>query len=166
MLQLVSRLRVAIVSAMLFAICVLTASSAVARPNYFTQWRKLYLTEKTTEKYDKLIKKQAKCFVCHQGKKKKNHNDYGELLEDLIKEKEKDKEKITKAIQKVGKMHSDPKDKKSPTYDELIAKGKLPGGKLADLKKEPKKKDGSDNKDEGSDNKDEGSDKKDGGYSY
>ena len=37
-------------------------------------------------------------------------------------------------------MPSDPKDKKSPTFAELIAEGKLPGGKLEDVLKEPEPK--------------------------
>ena len=50
----------------------------------------------------------------------------------------KDEEKIAAALEKVGKMPSDPENKESPTYAELIADGKLPGGTLEEVKKEPK----------------------------
>ncbi len=58
--------------------------------------------------------------------------------------------KIDAALAKVGKLHSDPKERgkeadgkdekdlKSPTFAELIAKGKLPGGDLEKLLEEPK----------------------------
>lgn len=80
---------------------------------------------------------EAKCYVCHQGKKKKHRNRYGAELSKLLDKKKdkKDKKKIIEAIEKVAKMHIDAKDEKSPTYGELIKAGKLPGGSLADAKK-------------------------------
>jgi hypothetical protein len=57
----------------------------------------------------------------------------------LDKKEDKDnEEKIVEALDKVAKMHVDPKDDKSPTYGDLIAKGTLPGGTLEEAKKEPK----------------------------
>ncbi|MDC0934651.1 hypothetical protein OAS39_00085 [Pirellulales bacterium] len=99
-----------------------------------------YLKEHKDEEYAKYVKTKVKCYVCHQGKKKKNHNPYGQHLVELLDKKKdlKDVKKITAAIEKVGKLPSNPKDKKSPTYAELIAKSKLPGGELEELKKDPK----------------------------
>ena len=73
----------------------------------------------------------AKCNICHQGKKKEVRNPYGVKLADLLDKKaDKDnKEKIQAALTKVGAMKSDPKNEKSKTFGELIASGKLPGGK-------------------------------------
>lgn len=92
----------------------------------------------------KLIKdKKKKCLVCHQGKKKKNRNAYGEQLSELLDKKKdkKDLEKIVAALKKVEAMPSDPKDKDSKTFGEIIAAGNLPGGSLEDLMKEPESED-------------------------
>ena len=120
--------------------------------------------EKKTEFATAALK--AKCYICHQGKKsKKNHNPYGEQLEKLLdhKKDKKNPEKIEKALQKAAKALTNPKDKKSPTYGDLIKKGKLPGGPLKEVMKEPKKKetkkDDSDSKPKES-NENEGSSKK------
>lgn len=88
---------------------------------------------------------EAKCYLCHQGKKsKKNRNCYGQEMSKLLdaKKDKKDKEKIAAAIQKVAKLHTDPKDEKSPTYGDLIKAGKLPCGPLEEAKKEPEPKEG------------------------
>ncbi|MCH2115073.1 MAG: hypothetical protein MK171_09220 [Pirellulales bacterium] len=84
---------------------------------------------------------KAKCYVCHQGKKKKNRNPYGEELGKLLDRKKdaKKPEKIAAALEKVAELHTSPEDKESPTYGDLIKAGKLPGGSLEDAKKEPKK---------------------------
>ena len=91
---------------------------------------------------------KTKCFVCHQGKKRKNQNSYGKELAKLLDKKKdkKDVKKIIEALETVAKIHTDPKDKKSPTYGDLIKAGKSPGGTLEAAKKEPKG--GSDKKDE------------------
>lgn len=87
---------------------------------------------------DKKMKK-FKCLVCHQGKKKKNHNAYGAALSELLDKKKdkKDKEKIVAALKKVAEMRSNPEDDKSPTFGEILAEGKLPGGTLESLQEEP-----------------------------
>jgi hypothetical protein len=73
---------------------------------------------------------KAKCNVCHVGTSKKNRNLYGQALDSLLdKTKDKaDKAKIHSAIETVAKEKSDPKNGDSPTFGELIAAGKLPGG--------------------------------------
>jgi hypothetical protein len=72
---------------------------------------------------------KAKCNVCHVGKSKKNRNEYGKALGQLITKKDgKNVEKIQEAMDKVAAMKSNPKDDGSPTFGDLIKEGKLPGG--------------------------------------
>ncbi len=121
---------------------------AMAIKQFSDEFLKLYKIDKKSDVQSDFAKAvlKAKCYVCHQGKKKKHHNAYGEELSKLL-DKKKDKknpEKIIEALEKVAKLHTDAKDEKSPTYGDLIKAGKLPGGSLEDAKKEPA--DGSDSK--------------------
>jgi len=124
-----------------FAAFVCTATPQVSAIVAFKkEFQKLYVTPESDEEFAKLVKSnKTGCLVCHQGKKRKHHNAYGEHLEDLLDKKEdkKDKEKIIAALKKVEKMHTDPKDDKSPTYGDLIKDNKLPGGPLEEVQKEP-----------------------------
>jgi hypothetical protein len=94
-----------------------------------------YVEESEDEEFVRAAK-EARCYICHVGKKRTNRNVYGEQLSELLdKKKDKsDKKKIHEALEKVARLHSDPKDEKSPTFGELIKEGKLPGG-------EPQKED-------------------------
>ena len=84
------------------------------------------------------LAKGAKCFVCHQGKKKKNRNAYGEALHAYLGKKDKkDVEKIVAALETVAGASSDASVEDAPTFGELIAAGELPGGALEDAKQEP-----------------------------
>lgn len=136
----------------LILVVVVTMFATLATPaSAILQFNKVfiakYATDNDNEEFVESVKK-AKCWVCHQGKKRHYHNPYGIHLVDLLdKTKDKkDEEKISKALDKVAKLHSDPKenkpgvdpkDKKSPTFGELIAAGKLPGGTLEEAKEEP-----------------------------
>jgi len=73
---------------------------------------------------------EAKCNVCHVGKSKKDRNAYGEALAKLLDKKEdaKNVEKIRKALEDVAAQSSDPAKADAPTFGQLIAEGKLPGG--------------------------------------
>ena len=77
---------------------------------------------------------KANCNVCHVGKTKKVHNEYGKALDVLLDKKAdiKNKAKIQEALDKVGAMKSDPKNDASPTFGELFSQGKLPSGEAAD----------------------------------
>lgn len=114
------------------------ARQAQAIPQFQREWIALYVGDDKQSDFAKLVKK-AGCFVCHQGKLRKNHNSYGIHLVDLLDKKAdmKDKEKIAEAIKKIETMHSVPDDDKSPTYGDIIKEGKLPGGPLEEAKKEP-----------------------------
>jgi hypothetical protein len=70
--------------------------------------------------------------VCHAGKTKKNHNDYGKALKTLLTKKDaKDTEKIHAALEKAAGMKSKSGDESSPTFGELIKQGKLPADEPA-----------------------------------
>ena len=119
------------------------AKPAHAIKQFSDEFLKLYKVDKKDESPSAFAKAvlEAKCYTCHQGKKsKKNRNRYGAELSKLLDKKKdaKNPEKIVEALEKVAKMHVNAKDKKSPTYGELIKAGKLPGGPLKEVKEEPK----------------------------
>jgi len=121
------------------AVCGLVpqASAIVA---FKREFQKLYIKPDADEEFAKLVKSnKTGCFVCHQGKNRKNHNPYGDELKELLDKKKdaKDTKKIIASLRKVEKMHTDPDDDKSLTYGDLIKEHKLPGGPLEDLMKEP-----------------------------
>lgn len=101
-------------------VCGFCFKSASARQPYFDEFKEKYGGDVD---YDKVII-ETKCFVCHVGKSKKNHNDYGLALKKVIGKMEKDKKKISEALGKVEKEKS-PDGK---TFGELIREHKLPGG--------------------------------------
>ena len=151
---------VAITLLMIGLIAVVARPQAHAIPPFKKEFQKLYVTEETDKEFAKEVKSnKTGCFLCHQGKKKKNLNPYGVELGKLLDKKKdaKDKKKIAEALEKVAKIHTDPKDKKSPTYGDRIKKNQFPGGPLEEVKKEPKKKEGDDKdaKDSEDDSKEE-----------
>lgn len=129
--------------------------SAQARFPYKMKFQKKYLDGnpklKEAEKKSKIIRKTTTCNFCHIGgaaaKARKNRNAYGRALAKLLKDKlgEKDfevlsskkpsakrtaarnaaKEKFSAVLTAVEKLLSDPKDKTSATFGELIKSGKL-----------------------------------------
>jgi 16S rRNA G1207 methylase RsmC len=74
---------------------------------------------------------KAKCTICHVGKNKKIRNSYGQQLAKLLhKETDQDnKEKINQALEQVAAIKVNPSSADSPTFGDLIQKGKLPGVK-------------------------------------
>lgn len=110
---------------------------------FHKEWVKMYIDEEDeseeADEYRGLVAKgKYRCLVCHQGKKKDNHNPYGmHFVGVLGKDDKKDTDKIVETLEEVGKMHSDPDDEESPTYNELIAEKKFPGGTLEELEAEP-----------------------------
>ena len=107
--------------------------SAHAIGAFSNEFKGKYVKEDSKEKKDQDFAKlvdEAKCNVCHMGKSKKDRNSYGVELSKLLDRKaDKDnKDKILSALAKVEKLPVNPKDKKSPTFGDLIKAGKLPGG--------------------------------------
>jgi hypothetical protein len=125
-----------------FVVFAVGAEQAFAIAQFQAAFIKEYINSHPDKEFQKYVKTKAKCHICHQGKvtpKNVHHNAYGKHLVELLdpKEDKKDAKKIKEALDKVAKMHSDPKDEKSPTYGDLIKKSQLPGGKLEDSQKEP-----------------------------
>lgn len=120
---------------LLFTVGSLISSPAFAVPNFLKQYVEKYA--ETPAGFEDLSKKD-KCLICHQGKKKKNRNAYGEALHEFLDKKDKDDtEKILAALETVSSMSSDPDTEGAPTFGELILEGKLPAGTLEELKEEP-----------------------------
>jgi hypothetical protein len=132
-----------------YALALLVALSAIgavrtalARLQYAKAFDEAYLADNENKEYVEMVRKgQNKCMVCHQGKNRKHRNPYGAHIGELLEKKNvKDAEKIKEVLAKAGELHSDAEDDKSPTYDELIKKGELPGGPLEEVMKEPETK--------------------------
>src|SRR3990172_5525304 len=101
---------------LLFMLCLARPAAAVLQfCNAFTAE---YLEHHPDQAYAEYVKKEVKCLVCHQGKKRKNHNRYGEHLDELLDRKKdaKDLEKIVAALKKVAALPFDPADPNSETF--------------------------------------------------
>jgi hypothetical protein len=120
------------------------ARPAFAVLQFYRSFDEVYLKTHENEEFVKAARTaKMRCLICHQGKNRKNHNPYGIHLVELL-DRTKDAkpdgiERVRAALAKVGAMHSDPKDDKSPTYDELLKAGKFPGGDYEAASKEPEK---------------------------
>ena len=127
----------------LFVVC--GSQSAMGYLEFHKEWVKMYVDEEDeseeNQEFVKLVTKgKTRCLVCHQGKKKKNHNPYGiHFLERLSKEDKKDEEKIVEALTEVGELPIDPEGDPDDTitYNELIERKEFPGGEVDKLMEEP-----------------------------
>lgn len=109
------------------------AGPAFAIKQFKDQFDAIYVKPQPASPAEKSLAEavaKAKCNVCHQGTSKKNRNLYGQALDELLdRTADKDNvEKIRKSIADVAAKKSNPKDPNSPTFGDLIAAGKLPGG--------------------------------------
>ena len=119
------------------------AAPAFAVKPFYDEFKKDYLDTAKDKKFAEMVDKGDKCLVCHQGKNKKNRNVFGQEVAKLLTKKDaKNTEKMDGAFKKVLAMHVDPKDDKSETYLDRLNSGQWPGGKLEELKKDPKKGEG------------------------
>jgi len=106
---------------------------ALAVKQFKDQFEAKYVKKDSRNPKDKqfaALVAKAKCNICHEGTSKKNRNVYGRELAKLL-DRRKDKnnvKKIRQALDTVAKLRSNPKDKRSPTFGELIARGQLPAG--------------------------------------
>lgn len=104
---------------------------AVAIPAFKTEFDNLYVKKDSNDPKEKSLAEAVatvKCNVCHVGKSKKEKNDYGKALDELLDKKAdaKNVAKIKEALEKVGGMPSKAADPNSPTFGDLIKEGKLP----------------------------------------
>jgi hypothetical protein len=122
----------------------LLSDPAQAQPlfkKYFDQ--KYFPTDGDTAM--KKAHEMSTCNFCHIGgmDDRKHRNEYGQALSKYIKKEDaenltfkikttkpdlfkKTEEKVLKALETVEKEPSNPKDKKSPTFGDLLKEGKLP----------------------------------------
>jgi len=125
------------------ALVSLQAREAVAIKSFKDQFEAKYVKPESKDAKEKAFAEaveKAKCNVCHEGKTKKERNVYGTALSVLLDKTDdkENKEKIQKSMVIVEFIKSDPADKKSPTFGELIKHGKLPGGEPKEEKEEEK----------------------------
>lgn len=116
-------------------VAVAIVSGGLARPafaikQFQDEFKAVYLKPDSSDPAEKALVtavEAAKCNLCHKGKEKKERNVYGHALAELLDKKEdaKNMEKIRKALETVAGMKSADGE---PTFGELIAMGKLPGG--------------------------------------
>ena len=146
-------------------VCLLAAErQAVATAPFSKEFVKVYVdpVKEATEDHKQAFylaakAKAGKCWICHVNMtplgekklKKKVRNNYGKALSEFLDkenfsskrrkaEPEKVSAEIRDAFKKAGAMKSDPQNPDSPTFDELITSGKLPGNNVPnpeDLKK-------------------------------
>lgn len=123
----------------LFGVLLSAVAPAVAHSEHMREFYNLYTKGKGADGDFRNLARKAKCNLCHQGKEERaNYNPYGEELTlHLTEEDRKDKEKIVAALKTVADKTSNPDDPSAPTFGELIASGKLPGGPLEDSLREP-----------------------------
>lgn len=137
--------RVMILTVLVAAMGLSVARPAGAIPPFFKQFEAKYIKPEGNDQEKAFAalaaaEETGKCLICHvKGKEKTERNAFGTELSKLL-DKEADKENVEKIIEsldKVAAMKSDPNDEKSPSFGELIAQGKLPGGAAEVAKTEP-----------------------------
>ena len=110
-------------AAAMVAVSVLGGAStdtASARPPYKMEFDKKYMADGSA--LNKALSGKSNCNLCHQGKDRKNRNDYGAAIGKALGEKNvKDNQKIVEALDKAEKEKSGDK-----TFGDLIKEGKLP----------------------------------------
>jgi hypothetical protein len=116
------------------------ARPAAAIQQFYNAFVDQYVKDHPDKKFAEMVQKDAKCLVCHQGaKSRKNRNMFGKEVDKLLDRQKdmKDAEKIVASLKTALAVHTDPKNDKSETFLDRVKAGKLPGGNLDDLKKEP-----------------------------
>jgi hypothetical protein len=127
-----------IVAALLIGLVSVRPAAAVVQ--FYNVFKAEYLDKHPNQEFAAEVNKGTnKCYVCHQGKSRKHHNEFGiHLVEPLDRKTDsKNIDKIKAELAKVMAMHVDPKDEKSETFADRVKAGKRPGGDLEEVKKEP-----------------------------
>ena len=115
------------------------AQSSFAIPAFSKVFTKEYVENNSDKKFaEEAGKAPNSCYICHQGKERKNRNAFGKEVGKLLDKKKdaKNEQKISDSIKKALEMHVDPKDEKSETYMDRVKAGKYPVGTLEELKKD------------------------------
>ena len=116
----------------LFACVVALAatSSAYATPVFKKAFDEQYGKNETIKK----ASEEAKCNVCHFGNSKKNKNDYGKALSELLKKDnykedrvKAEPEAVKKELEEAFKKVEAAKSKGGDTFGDRLKAGKLPG---------------------------------------
>jgi cytochrome c2 len=129
-----------VVAALLLVL--ISSRPAPAVVQFYTVFAKEHLDTHPDKEFAAAVKKAAvRCYLCHQGKNRKNHNLFGDHLVEMLDRKKdlRDVAKISESIKMALAMHVDPNDEKSETYADRLKASKWPGGELDELKKEPPK---------------------------
>ncbi len=118
----------------------LVVGTAQSRPQYFGEFKKMYVKSDGSEEekmFSKEVAEPAASCATKPGTTASSRNRYGKDLAKALMPAdwdaskkwpgETDKAKIDEALKKVADIHVDPNDPKSPTYGDLIKSGKLPG---------------------------------------
>jgi hypothetical protein len=127
-----------IVAALLIGLVWVRPSAAVVQ--FYNVFKAEYLDKHQNQEFAAEVNKGTnKCYVCHQGKSRKHHNQFGKhLVEPLDRTKDtKNIEKIKAELAKVLEMKVNPQDEHSETYADRLKASKWPAGELEELKKEP-----------------------------
>lgn len=115
----------------LLVVWLVPPSTGMAFIQFYSEFKKLYITEKTPLEFKQLIK-ETRCAICHDSTKKKPsgsldkkfRNPYGEALDELLsKEDKKNKEKIREALEKISSQKAPNSEE---TYGDRLKQYKLP----------------------------------------
>ena len=115
-------------------------SPAAAVLQFYKVFQTEYLDNHPDQEWAAFVKKPAnRCFVCHLGKNRKNHNLFGDHLVPMLDRRKdaKDQEKILAAIREVVALPVDPDNPDGEKYLDRIKASQWPGGELDQLKQEP-----------------------------
>jgi hypothetical protein len=124
------------------------AAPVQAYPEFYKEFEKKYTKETPATPEETTFKEtvtMTKCGICHTGKTKKVRNTYGQAIGKLIpdvlgvaepsaddkKALKKNTVQIEALLDKAAKEPSDPDNKTSPTFGDLIKENKLPGKDVA-----------------------------------
>jgi hypothetical protein len=142
---------------LLTAAALLPVGQAHAFLNFWKIFDEEYLTNHENEEWVASVKDpkaRVNCYICHQGKYRKNHNVFGQPLTEVLGKDdnrlllgkrrdpeayEETRKKVIEEIKKVCAMPVNPDEPDGETYGDRIKAGKWPGGELEELKKEPPK---------------------------
>jgi hypothetical protein len=124
------RLVVGVIGALVMGSFGLTATTAYAVKEFKEQFEAKYVKRNSRKKADVALAHAvaaAQCRICHPGDDKHKLNAYGSQLGQYVNQYDKEKtERILDSLEQISKRKSDPFDRSSPTFGDLIKRGQLP----------------------------------------